>query len=474
MKRIYQPRLRRACKISWLFWLFFLLVASLSRQGSTFVLPSRHALADYLATWQLSPSSAPTSFLTMDKAGLVSLSPDAGKFVVRLLDRLQAAPQEWQRAWAAEALPLTNSTVSDSLTACRPVRLEGKVTKAVLITLSMDLAQVAGRSTLGLVTVTRPNAPAFQLLVPELPTGFPLGVDLDQRAGAVALLLSEGGLHELERGPALAVSTRLSWWPETPLGRLGMDYGLLGSVRDGHPLEAEEADTFYSVLAACRNAPESVVQPKVDETNIVPLLDPAANWFGEHRGDPVFVSGTARRIVRVPVKEPRWQEILGCDHYWEVFLFVPTPLIKVAGHLQESFPVVCCCLEIPAEIPRGERVNESIAISGFGFKRYRYETRRAATVSSGGSPQESPLILARTLRWLPAGNPLGMPAWGKWLPAVAALITTCALLWAFLRAGQQRSKVPLPEQIEITLASDVTAVDEAKPRIQSEPEDPCC
>ena len=464
MKHACQPPPRKLGQTFCIIRIVFLLAINFTCQGVAIAAPSKRPLADYLATWQLFPSVWQEYFSSEKGSNLASLSPGAGKVLVRLLDRLQAAPPEWRQLWAAEAFPLTDETVADSLEACRSVWLEGIVTEAVQVNLSDELALVAGRSTLGLVTLTQPGGLICRVLVPELPAGMPRGVGLSQRGGAVAVLLAEGSHQKKELTSVLAVSTRLSWWPETPLGRLGMDYGLFGSVHDGQPLEAEEAEAFYSVLAACRDAPKPAVPQKNDETDLVPLIDPDAKWFGTYRGDPVSVAGTARRIIRVPVSEPRWQALLGSDYYWELFVFVPTPLVEIAGHLQESFPVVCCCLELPAGMPRGERVNEPIAISGFGFKRYRYETRRAATRSSRGQPQEAPLLLARSVRWLPAAVPIGLPAWGKWLPAIAALAVTCGLIWAFLRAGQRQESVLLPERIDIPLVPEIAAVDEALPK----------
>ena len=471
MKRVCQPQPCKTARASRSCWrsLVFLLATSRFLTGGAFAAESRHSLADYLAKWQLTPSGWRDSFQPDGPPVSVALSPAAGRLVVRLLDRLDAAPPEWQQAWAVEALPLTHETASDSLGACRPVRLEGTITEAVHVNLSEELALVAGRRTLGQVTLTQPGGLKCRLLVPELPIGLFGDAGIGQRGGAIAVLVAEESPQDSGPESFLAVSTRLSWWPETPLGHLGMDYGLFGSVRDGQPLVAEEAEAFYAALAACRNAPEPTVKLETGEGDLVPLLDPAANWFDHHRGEQVVVAGTARRIVRVPVPEPRWQMLLGRDHYWEVFVFIPTPLIEVAGHLQESFPVVCCCLELPAEIPRGARVNEPVSVTGFGFKRYRYETRRAATASSRGQPQEAPLLVSRSVQWLPTAAPIGLPLWGKWLPAMAAVVATVGLLWAFLRTGRRRTTAALPEQIEIPLVAGGAAPDEESATPPSRP-----
>ena len=99
------------------------------------------------------------------------------------------------------------------------------------------------------------------------------------------------------------------------------------------------------------------------------------------------MDGTARRIVKVTVESKREQEMLGSDHYWEIFLFVPTPLLQIHNEFQETYPVVFCCTKLPQGMPVGEEVNERLKVAGFLFKRYRYITRRlnySGKASRGG------------------------------------------------------------------------------------------
>lgn len=441
-----------------------LAVALVSGPGATHA-ASPQSLAEYLATWELTPAAWQGLFEPAGEDGVPDLSPAAGRVVVRLLDRLRAAPPAWQQAWAADAVSLAEHPAAGCLQECMPVRLAGLVTDVHRIDLPAELAAAAGRGSLGIAKVVPPAGRPVWVMVPDLPSRLPNGSGLAERGGAIALLVADSVVADplvADSGPVpataappplVAVAASLSWWPDTPLSRCGMDAGLFDTVRDGRPLEAAEAEAFYAGLAASGCAAAAGDKQPAGRS-IVPLLDPTREWFAEHRGERLTIEGTARRIMRVPVDEPRWRNLLGRDHYWEIFVFVATPPLKVAGHLQESYPVVCCCLDLPPGLPQGERINEPLAIDAFAFKRYRYETRRGTAANPQGRPQEAPLLLAATVQWLPAPRPLGLPAWGQWLPAVVLVAAMGGLLWSFLRAGRRPPGEPLPERIDLPVPGD--------------------
>lgn len=429
-----------------------LTIALVSGPGVTHA-ASPQSLAEYLAAWELTPAAWQGLFEPARVDGVPGLSPAAGRVVVRLLDRLRAAPPAWQQAWAVDAVSLAEHPAAGCLQERLPVRLAGTVTDVHRIDLPAELAAAAGRGSLGIAKVVPPAGRPVWVMVPDLPSGLSIGSGQAERGGAIALLVADLGPvpATADPPPLVAVAARLSWWPDTPLGRCGMDTGLFDAVRDGRPLEAAEAEAFYTGLAASGCA-ATAGDKRPTGGSIVPLLDPTRDWFAEHRGERLTIAGTARRIMRVPVDEPRWRNLLGRDHYWEIFVFVATPPLKVAGHLQESYPVVCCCLDLPPGLPQGERINEPLAIDAFAFKRYRYETRRGTATNPQGRPQEAPLLLAATVQWLPAPLPLGLPAWGQWLPAVALVAAMGGLLWSFLRAGRRPPGEPLPERIDLPVS----------------------
>ena len=224
----------------------------------------------------------------------------------------------------------------------------------------------------------------------------------------ILLHVPDLAFNEGNERPILAVASRLNWWPQTPFGRIGMDYGLLASVDDGTPLKASEADAFYASLSASTRQNEIPSGSLIDNTSLVSLLDPVSDWLRLHRGDQIVLHGTARRITKVLVESARDQDILGSDHYWEIFVFVETPLLQIGDDFQDTYPIVYCCTELPEGVPIGEQVNEPVEIAGFIFKRYRYVTRRSDRQKIGlgsGRPLESPQLSGLSPAWLPTEQP---------------------------------------------------------------------
>ena len=76
----------------------------------------------------------------------------------------------------------------------------------------------------------------------------PEGVAPPQRVDAIVLLC------ETTEEEIIGIAARLAWRPDTPLGRLGVDVGLLEDVQDRRPLTVAERQAFYSILAAAGGA----------------------------------------------------------------------------------------------------------------------------------------------------------------------------------------------------------------------------
>jgi hypothetical protein len=183
------------------------------------------------------------------------------------------------------------------------------------------------------------------------------------------------------------------------------------------------------------------------------LLDPASDWLRLHRGDQIVLHGTVRRITKVLVESARDQDRLGSDHYWEIFVFVATPLLQIGDDFQDTYPIVYCCTELPEGLPIGEQVNEPVEIAGFIFKRYRYVTRRSDRQKNGqgnGRPQESPLLIGKSPSWLPTKQPLQLPGGMTWLPVLTALALIGWIMKGFFQS-RRRSRLTetLPDQIQL-------------------------
>ena len=109
------------------------------------------------------------------------------------------------------------------------------------------------------------------------------------------------------------------------------------------------------------------------------------------RGRLVTLSGTARRVVRVPIDEPAVVARLGADHYFEIDL--------VADGSQNN-PLVFCTLDLPDGMPLGgpPSYRESVEVTGFFLKTWRYPTalsegEKAANPGSSRAMQTAPLLI---------------------------------------------------------------------------------
>ncbi len=104
---------------------------------------------------------------------------------------------------------------------------------------------------------------------------------------------------------AVIVAPRLQWRAESPLGSLGMDLGLLEGIHDNSPLTAVDHDAFYRLLQLARSADPDRLRRDAERLDFsspgLPALfrDPSSQ-----RGRLLRLSGTARRVVRIPIDDP--------------------------------------------------------------------------------------------------------------------------------------------------------------------------
>jgi hypothetical protein len=330
---------------------------------------------------------------------------------------------------------------------------------------------VAGRRRLELVRIVTDGGLAVDIFADHVPQAWPRDATMDEPAAAVGLPLSEGP------GPALAAAgdgvaatpaavllaaARVAWFPPTPLGALGMDYGLFDSVVDGQKLVAGDTEGFYAAIAAVGRATQSGIEAAAGPPgDIVPLINPGSGWFGKHRGDPFTLEGVARRATRVEVDDPLRRQQLGTDHYWELFVFVRTPLIKVHERLQEDYPVVCCVRTLPEGMPTGQQIGERVRVSGFAFKRYGYPLPDLKISSSQGDKeqrgqrQETAMLIGRSADWMPAPSPTNEVNTLGWIfLGIASVIGVVVALaaWSFARDSRRRDRQArreLPDRIDL-------------------------
>ena len=378
---------------------------------------------------------------------------------VRVLLRM-AAPAELVSRWRAAAVEFGAAApaVSDQLVAVR-----GRAVFVAPHPLTAEQRELAaGRTHIDVVRIVDAAGAAVDVLVLQAPKAWARGRAIDEPAAAFGLPLSTtvgprpADVPEWPASvPALVMAApAVSWLPETPLGKLGMDYALFDSVADGRKLEPGDTQAFFAMLAAAAKAPDV---PAGKPTDIVPLIDPAQKWFATHRGDEVVIAGMARKATRITIDDPVHREQAGTDHYWELFVFVPTPPLSVNGRVEDDFPVVCCVRDLPPGLPTGDQISESVVVSGFALKRYGYPLADAVIGDDvrKGARLETPLVLAHRAIWRP--RPSTVPASDALFGIFAALAALVAIAlgwgaWSMRRDAKQaeaRARADMPERLTL-------------------------
>jgi|688.fasta_scaffold71119_4 hypothetical protein len=415
--------------------------------------------ADYLATWKLDRPA---------RAALEAPGPwtvEKLQVCLRLLARLGLAPPDALAAWSDAATPIAD-TLPEPGDAF--VRLEGRAVFAAPLILPPEQAEIANRPALDVVRV-KTAAGLVDVIADAIPKAWPRWQPLDEPVTVTGLAIStaagprpeppDGASSAWPADPAglLVAARRVAWHPATPLGTLGMDYGLFDTVEDGKKLVAGDTDAFYALLAAAGRGTQSALEEAAGPpADAIALIDPARRWFAEHRGDPVTFQGTARRATRIQIDEPRRRREIGGDHYWELFVFVPTSLIKVNDRLQDTYPIVCCVRDLPKGMPTGQQINEQVRVSGFAMKRYAYPLpKEQGRDVAESTRQETPLVIGKRALWVPEPSNADATSLLGWVfLALAGLVGLVLAFgaWRFnrdARLSRKRQRASLPDRVQL-------------------------
>jgi hypothetical protein len=317
-----------------------------------------------------------------------------------------------------------------------------------------------------------------------IPDAWRRGEPMDERAGALAAFLKIAGDDQAGPLPVL-VTSRIAWYPKTPLGDLGMDVGLLDDVgadqsqvpedaTSGHRIDVRElrltsrdTEPFYQMLAAVgradpdwllRQARRKLKETGQEHSSVVPLF----NEPHAQKGRLVLLSGTARRVVPVQVSSPDLARRFGLKKYYEIALFTED---------SQSNPLIFCVRELPEGMPTGEgpRFGEYITVAGFFFKTWAYRARSVEAPSSEAKWQLAPLLIGRKPVWHRerefATSPwIGVIAGGLF---VVALLGVWLVLWRY-SLGDKRFR---EQVIARRLASDSgSSLNEFQPDTQGTPD----
>ncbi|MDO4576056.1 MAG: hypothetical protein Q4D98_12680 [Planctomycetia bacterium] len=273
----------------------------------------------------------------------------------------------------------------------------------------------------------------IHLICNRVPRAFADGIDVAKgpySVGAQAIFIKKGEGNRL-----YLLADRLAWYPDTVLGRLGMDYGRFDDL-DSKPLAPTDTrsrsrdlkltlqnrECFYQLMYtvgrvppeewkkilsdARKNDPKERFEKGTGYHTVAPLF---TRPVGE-RGNFFFLRGTARQIVPIHVEDDDVISRLGISQYYEIFLYTQD---------SQDNPIVVLTRQLPKEIKPGSgpgyRVD--ITVPAFFFNTWGYRG-----VDDKGKPvvRLAPLLMGGRPSLLPPPKPLDL----FWFNLLACVVFT--------------------------------------------------
>jgi hypothetical protein len=291
-------------------------------------------------------------------------------------------------------------------------RLHGRVKRVEKIELLPELIALLEIPAYYRVTLAIEDSP-YQALICTLrvPAAWKLDEPLDERAAADGMFLKLG--DAMAEDPSLVfASGRVAWLPDRAepanhvgaaqieLAKLGVDFGLFDDVRlsNGRGIGDPDREAFYQLLhALSQPAAKRLKGAGPEPMDVVPLLENPA----EHHGDLFPVRGTARRIMRVPVRDVDIQRRFGIDHYYIIELFLPLgekrlqmgkdPTGEKNPIYVNSFPATLNVRQLPPGLEVGENLSITVRADAVFFKVWSY---RSSYTDKFEEAQLAPLFFA--------------------------------------------------------------------------------
>ncbi len=373
--------------------------------------------------------------------------------ILQLLYRVAAMPERNLEYWANENSKTETLSWNQSTAIGGAFSLKGQVKQIDAIALSeKDLTRFGKKQVYRCqISLPSPEGPRRAILYTSLTPGqLPLDQPIDAACGALAIFV---GIDDAT-GNLLFVANRLAWYPDSLLGDLKMDVGLLETIQNSKPLRGEEYEAFYQMLAAAgrtaagelsRRAYNQLVHDakqlgdkqreieaaglplseddRIEEAVLETRLDymrknashpfvPLVEHPDRFNGELIMLRGTAYRIVKVRINESEIRKRFGIDHYYQIDMRVnlehKVKLItsRTAEGEEDKIreekivtqhPATFCALSLPPGMPTGDHLLEPIRVAGFYFKNWQYQT--AEMRGDQAAERVAPMLIGRAPVW---------------------------------------------------------------------------
>ena len=298
--------------------------------------------------------------------------------------------------------------------------LEGTAEAIESVSLIQELQTRFEMDSLYFVAVKLNTGQRILIITSVIPKKWKTGASVSYPVTADAYFLKYGPLDKQTDKPrhSYFIAMRIAWHPDTPLGNLGMDYGLFDEL-DSKPippgrkipfptdctLNERNRECFYQELSAVKRAldPKKFAEIKklalTQRDELWDMRDPRHTMTVERQSYPVealfndpiaqrgnlfWLTGRVRRIVAIPVEAPDVRARFGIEQYYNIYMFTSD---------SADNPIVINVLELPEGVQTGDGAGFGVDLSVpcFMFNTWMY--RRADEVK-GHAYQLAPLLFA--------------------------------------------------------------------------------
>lgn len=323
-------------------------------------------------------------------------------------------PTDWEE-WAQDLPDWSAMAAQAKSLRGEMFRITGWVTHVKSEEFPKELAERLGSKTYFVCDVESESGQSYTVYTRRIPRAWQPGLAMkaQTRIYGIFFKLVEEPTNRIQ--PVL-ITDRPAWFPDTLLGRLGMDCALLDDItleatsqrflspsktasEEEDPLEqfrltGRDRECFYQLLAAVeRSKPGELFEQAQKELarsgqttfSVIPLFNDAPR----QQGKLVLLMGTARRIEKVDVPDPDIRQRFGIDHYYTIYLFTED---------SQDYPLVFCVRYLPPGVMPGEgpRFAVDLAVAGFFYKTWAFRSQRALSPEAPRDAwQLAPLLIGR-------------------------------------------------------------------------------
>ena len=300
---------------------------------------------------------------------------------------------------------------------------------------------------------------SVELLTPTVPVAWKRNEPISENAAVTGLYIKRLQMDDESLIPLFAAPD-IEWYPDTPLGNIGMNVASLDQIpvlritdRNKKELDVAEplqmldrsevlrrafkftvADRgpFYGLLHAAKNLADTTLPSDI----------PAPLLFTEpekHRNKLVHFHGTAKRVIPILVDDKEIQELYGITKYYQIYFYTKD---------SQGNPLIASVTELPEGMPVGsdDKYAEQISITGFFYKLWIYES--AALIEKEGGefykPAFAPLLIGHSPEWTPKKPTAKGP--GPIGTLSLATFACLAVVWYVLR--RLRSTKPIEFKLD--------------------------